>query len=909
MVAMFACSLAQGAPRVAWQSKFGGNGHDRVTAAATDREGNLLLLGETTSRDFPATTLQTRPGGSSLLLDGKPVDIPLSGDVRKILTDRSNLSTTHVLTGSGLLKTADSAITWQVIYKGIIDDFAVNPRNSNNVYIIVSGKVLKTMDGGITWNATAAAAPSPVSTVFFFNFTQSLQIDPYHPETIYWNGLYRSVDGGAAWMVLQAYLGKLIFDPLREGVVFRYELGGLEKSIDGGASWTQIDPTSPNWSGATSFLLPDPNRPGFLYAIKSLACQGTPGALEPTLNRPGLYNPPCTDTRLFRSANDGESWTQVGIFGFFFTIGGQPGVAAIYLHDGNKLIRSTDSLKTFTTIAPIARRRVNAFGFTASGGLLIGGNATTDLFAAKLDPQGKMLWSTYLGGDNYEIASGIAAGADGSVYVAGVSYSTSFGITADTGNRAAFVARISADGSKLIYSQPVAQGYTTPAAIAVDRTGAAVIAGRALADFPSTPGAYQHELSINVREGFELIARNAFLMKVSNSGSVIYATYLGDAGTSAVSAAVDDDGNAFACGSAIWKVNSNGSTLLYSLFLNGSYFNALTLDAKRNLYASVGANSGNKLVKLAGDPLSLVYSRAISEDGSPSSESLAVDSRGNAFLAGQTTSAGVITRSVFEGAGRDGGGFLTKVTPDGAGLVYSSYLLSEVTGLTLALDGNPVVLSAPAVVTKFDESDPELSLRLDGVLDAASMESTPLIGRAKIALTGAGLAAMDINIVLNGVPIKPLSADKGRLVFEAPVTAGPAVLHVERSGLRSQDVKLASAESSPTVFSSDGSGKGRALAFNEDGSQNSSMFPASVGSMITFVVNGVNPQNELTILAGGLKCEVVDLWRRAVDGRPGLSDLVTVMLPRDIAGGHHMIQIYDQTSSYARQPRVYIVVE
>ena len=128
--AMLACSLAPAAPRVAWQTKLEGNGQDRVTAAATDRDGNFLLLGETTSRDFPATTLQTRPGGSSLLLDGRPVDIPLSGDVRKILTDRTNLSTTHVLTDSGLLKSVDSALTWKVIYKDVIDDFAVNPRNS-----------------------------------------------------------------------------------------------------------------------------------------------------------------------------------------------------------------------------------------------------------------------------------------------------------------------------------------------------------------------------------------------------------------------------------------------------------------------------------------------------------------------------------------------------------------------------------------------------------------------------------------------------------------------------------------------------------------------------------------------------------------------------------------------------------
>ena len=82
--AILACSLAAAAPRVAWQSKLGGNGQDRAIAAATDRDGNFLVLGETTSRDFPANTLQKRPGGSSLMLDGKPVDIPLAGDVEPV---------------------------------------------------------------------------------------------------------------------------------------------------------------------------------------------------------------------------------------------------------------------------------------------------------------------------------------------------------------------------------------------------------------------------------------------------------------------------------------------------------------------------------------------------------------------------------------------------------------------------------------------------------------------------------------------------------------------------------------------------------------------------------------------------------------------------------------------------------
>ena len=907
--AVFASSLTA-APRVAWQKKYGGTGQDRVIAAATDRDGNFLLAGETTSRDFPATTLQMRPGGSSLLLDGKPVDIPLSGDVKKILTDRRNLSTTYVLLDGGLLKTVDSAQTWFVMYKGAIDDFAVNPLNSSVVYIVTAGKVLKTTDGGATWNPTASAGLSPVSTVFLLNFKLSLVVDPYHPNTVYWNGLYRSTDGGGSWTALSDYIGTLTFDPLRPGVVFRHDFGVLEKSLDGGATWTKIDPPTPIWGGTTSFLLLDPNRTGYLYVIKYLPCQGEPGPIEPTINRPGLYNTVCTDTRLYRSTTDGDTWVQVPIFGFFFTIGGQPGLAAIYAHDGDSLIRSTDGLKTFNKVASMPRRRINAFGFTAAGGILMGGNASTDLFVSKLDPRGKMLWSTYFGGDNYEIARGIAAGPDGSVYVTGVSYSSSFGIADETGNRAAFVSRISADGTKLIYSQAVAQGFTaTPAAIAVDRTGAAVIAGRALGGFPSTPGIYQPDLSNNIRDGFPPVAQNAFAMKLNSVGSVVYATYLGDAGMSAATVAVDGNGNAFVGGSGIWVVNVNASALQYSLFQDGTYFNALTLDAQGSLYAAVNRPGGNTVMKLAGDPLSMAFSKALSDGPAQLAESLAVDSKGNAFVAGQTNGLGVFTRGVFEGAGRNGGSFLAKVAADGAGLVYSSYLLSEVTALTLGSDGYPLVLSAPFVATKFDESDPDLLLRIDGVLDAASLQNTPLIPYSKVALTGLGLVAADTKIVINGVEVKQLSSDRGRLVFEAPALSGVASLHVERSGRSSQEVKLVTATSSPSLFSRDGSGKGQAFAFNEDGSANSSLVTASPGSLMQLVTNGVGPKNNLTILVDGVKCDVVDSSRVAVPGQPGLSDTTLIQLPADIPGGHHLLQIYDESSSYIGPARVYIVVE
>jgi hypothetical protein len=71
----------------------------------------------------------------------------------------------------------------------------------------------------------------------------------------------------------------------------------------------------------------------------------------------------------------------------------------------------------------------------------------------------------------------------------------------------------------------------------------------------------------------------------------------------------------------------------------------------------------------------------------------------------------------------------------------------------------------------------------------------------------------------------------------------------------------------------------------------------------------VDPQNSLTVFAGETRCDVVDSYRGAVGGRPGLSDTLVIQLPSDIQGGHHMLQIYDNTSRYVKPARVYIIVE
>jgi uncharacterized protein (TIGR03437 family) len=111
--------------------------------------------------------------------------------------------------------------------------------------------------------------------------------------------------------------------------------------------------------------------------------------------------------------------------------------------------------------------------------------------------------------------------ASGNIYIAGYQ-----GLAGDSNTWDAFVAKLSPDGSKILYSTTFA-GSSIDVALAldIDSTGAAYILGDTLsADFPVTPGALQTTAPANTGA--------VFVAKVDAQGKVVYAALLG--GTSTV---------------------------------------------------------------------------------------------------------------------------------------------------------------------------------------------------------------------------------------------------------------------------------------------------------------------------------------------------------------------------------------
>jgi len=148
-----------------------------------------------------------------------------------------------------------------------------------------------------------------------------------------------------------------------------------------------------------------------------------------------------------------------------------------------------------------------AFQTTFSGG-------PNDAFVAKLNATGSALvYSTYLGGSGNEEGSSIAVDSVGSAYVTGATSSTDFPTTAGAfqmtfggGSGDAFVTKLNAAGSALLYSTYLGGNglvLDTGSAIAVDSAGSAYVTGFTdSTNFPTTSGAFQTTFGGGVNDAF-----------------------------------------------------------------------------------------------------------------------------------------------------------------------------------------------------------------------------------------------------------------------------------------------------------------------------------------------------------------------------------------------------------------------
>jgi len=301
-----------------------------------------------------------------------------------------------------------------------------------------------------------------------------------------------------------------------------------------------------------------------------------------------------------------------------------------------------------------------------------------DVFISKLNPQGTgLIYSTYLGGTGDDEGARIAVDSSGQAYVAGFTDSLDFptagplqgsigGGTCGTTAYPdpcydAFVAKLSASGSSLVYSTYLGgTGDDFASSIAADSNGNAYVGGLTSAtNFPVTYGAFQTSYGGGPFDGF--------VAKINPTGSsLVFSTYIGGAQEDHVNGiALDASGDVYLTG----QTNSSNFPTL------GGFQAQYTAGTCGSALSNIPCFEAF-VAKLNATGTALIYSSYLGGTGASYGTDIALDSAGAAYVTGWTTSKDFpVTQGAFSTAwGGTNEIFVAKIAPDGSAINYATYL-------------------------------------------------------------------------------------------------------------------------------------------------------------------------------------------------------------------------------------------
>jgi len=828
------------APKLVFSKTFGGaSGADQATGVAVDPMGNVAVIGNTDSPDFPVTraylpAIPTPPLASFSQFTVASVNLGAAIDVLAMARTWDG-SVAYIASDSGIFRSADGGVTWTQQTPGLASVVAIGVDGSDP-------------------NTVYAAVPFPLANLC----------------------AYKSTDGGKTWTALNInpYLAFSTNTPIscpngKGGVVYT-SADGLNRSTDGGATWTSIGPHHYN---VFAFALA-PSDANVVYTVAS-------------------------DGLLYRSADGGDTWAAPGgAFTGFPAANANLYVASLavdphnensiwaLIYDGN-LYRSMDGGATFQivfsdpfdnptklsldpsgqSIGLMGRYAIASYDGGATwhrqmvqGGVLLGTNngflvgrgAAFAGFLTKLSADGsQVLFSTFL--DN---AGAVASDAQGNTIVAGTAVSkfdtagdlvyeqplplSATALTVDASGDAivAFsngtcvtIVKLDPQGNTIFSQQTQLCGGIS--SLAVDASGAIYAAGYPSSALATTPTAFQPSPPPEGLPGFVAVLSPA-------ADQINYLSYAGD-GVTAIT--VDASGNIYLAGA-----NSYSLAILATTSFTFSYPG---IPASYLYVMKVNPASSTPLW--------------IDTFGSPTNygtvSSLQTDPSGNLWFSGQTQ--GLIPLVAPREAEGTENSFAAEISADGTQLLFSSYgpqylALGPQTSVYLAGSVTPANKSATsALVTKLDGSASSSSVidSIGGAVQPATEwlpTSQGIAPGEMIRISGRGLGPLatltarfdatgrvatvlnGVQALVNGVPAPLISVQANAIACMTPFeVSGNAQVSVQvvQNGVAGAPVAVGvkPIAAYPDIL---------AVA-NPDGTFNSQFNPAHAGDTVAVYATGL----------------------------------------------------------------------
>ena len=315
---------------------------------------------------------------------------------------------------------------------------------------------------------------------------------------------------------------------------------------------------------------------------------------------------------------------------------------------GNAYVTGETSSATFPGVNGSSIQPTNSGGY--------------DAFVTKLNPKGTaILYSTFLGGSSVDVGRSITVDGAGNAYITGSTDSTTFpGVTGTSlqpvygGLGDAFVTKLNPTGTAILYSTFLGgSGGEDGLSIAVDGAGNAYVTGETSSTtFPGVSGS-------SIQPFHAGPSFDAFVAKLNPTGTVIlYSTFLGGSGDElAYGIAVDGENNAYVTGATT------------STIFPGAISSSIQ-----------PANAGGYdafVTKINPAGTAILYSTFLGGSGGEDSYGIAVDSGGNAYVAGRTSSItfpGVNGSSIQPTNAGGYDAFVTKINPTGTAILFSTFL-------------------------------------------------------------------------------------------------------------------------------------------------------------------------------------------------------------------------------------------